>query len=529
MLACNFARNTPGRNFQAACARGQQRVCNGQCVPIMAANGLCRLDECSNASAPLGAQTGYCGGNLRCDPGAVPANDDRYMGLGRCSAVPDNAVSCDPLARRGTDANPCPGVSFCQTVGAVGAGGTLPPGICAERPNIPGPPRTAICNNPLEEGQSNCDGNWTDVLNPVAPRTICRPCGPGLSCDTGICRRSCAPQLQLPVPGTGIGACVQTAVGRSFVYGCVTQPGVNVPPECIRQSAHGASCPPRSSTETLRVAEVTGRRQVFGVVRPDQFTVEDFTSFSYRNGTPVCEDPRDECLSTSQGPIAGPTCCRPLRAACTVATDCCQHPVGGPFHALPGVNPPFRAITTICANSMCIEYDPCGFAGICAPLSACQRQFGAPAVDACVPCGRREGDACCPGGVGVLSCRPGFACSQRPGELRPACHGSACGLPGEPCCPNDSPFVCLAGSTCIGVINPTCQRCGAPGQPCCNGTGCNGDTTCDRNTDPPVCLANCDSCRRCALGQGFDEPCVGPGNGQCRRLSPPRCGVPGTP
>ncbi len=560
LIACNFARNPPGRNFQPACAAGQVRVCNGQCVLSVPANGYCRLDECSSAPSPVARPIGYCSGNLRCDPAGVPQNDPAFGGFGICRPVPPQTVSCDPQAVRGTDANPCPGVSFCQTVGTRLANGSLPAGVCAVRPNLVGANTSAICTNPLPEGASNCDGSWGEVVYPASGgnRTICNPCGPGLVCESGVCRRSCATQLQLP--SASVAACVPDPSPGNFQYACLQSVDLLPTNRCIRQSPHLATCPPAVSFETLPTITTPGLGPFTSIVNPLAFLGTTEGRVRNVDGTSPCSDPRDSCLLLSGSPRqTSPTCCRDRTVVCTIASDCCQLPVGGPFVSMaPRPNsPPGNRRTVLCGNyffqgqfgNRCIEYAPPGVLG-CPPFSREHNQFEAINPGAgvtCLPCGREAGADCC-GPPGALSCIPGLVCDGavnlgRPNGTclvcgtpgAPCCEGSVCnagaacapnnrcltcGLAGQPCCPGS---VCGAGATC-NVANQ-CVPCGGAGQRCCGNTTCDDGNTCDQATAPPLCIPNCDSCRRCTGDpQGFAAPCSGPGNGQCRALAVPNCG-----
>jgi hypothetical protein len=559
LIGCNFARNAPGRNFQPACAPGQVRVCNGQCVPSISENGFCRLDECSSATSPVARPIGYCRGNLRCDPAAVPQNDPAFEGFGLCRPVPPQTVTCDPQAVRGSDANPCPGVSFCQTVGRRLANGGLPAGVCAVQPNLVGPNTNAICTNPLPEGAPNCDGSWSEVVFPASSghRTICNPCGPGLVCDSGQCRRSCTAQLQLPSPG--LAACVLDPADSSYQYACMPSQALLPTNRCLRLSPHRAACPPASSFETLATTSVVTAGPFTSIVNPREFVGLVEQRVLNADGTSPCADPRDICEVTGFTDQRTSACCRDRGMICNVASDCCQLPPRSPYVSMDDRNwsPPDSRRTVLCGNyfsqgqfgNRCIEFRPPGPVG-CPPFSREHLQFEAINPGAgvtCLPCGREPGADCC-SPPGVLSCIPGLVCDGavvlgRPhGTCRvcgspgaPCCQGGVCNLgaactpnnvcltcgqAGQPCCPGG---VCGANTTCTALN--VCVPCGGAGQRCCGNATCDAGSTCDQATTPPLCIADCDSCRRC-IGdpQGFAAPCAGPGNGQCRALAVPFCG-----
>ena len=198
------ASNNPGRSFLGACRDGDVKVCVGQCVTPVGLGEFCYTDPCNVLA--IGANLTVCGGNLRCDPTPVPGDvvggGMLPPGTGICRAVSNNPmipVVCNPTAVPGSAASPCPHNPgwFCASVANP---------ACVARPaNLPAG-SLGVCTLPLGEGQTTCDGDWTDVLNQTVGRTpICHPCSPGLRCHQGTCRRRCDAGVG------GMGACQPTS------------------------------------------------------------------------------------------------------------------------------------------------------------------------------------------------------------------------------------------------------------------------------------------------------------------------------
>ena len=265
------ASNNPGRSFLGACRDGDVKVCVGQCVTPVGLGEFCYTDPCNVLA--IGANLTVCGGNLRCDPTPVPGDvvGGRQLppGTGICRAVSNNPmipVACNPTAVLGSAASPCPHNPgwFCASIANP---------ACVARPaNLPAG-SLGVCTLPLGEGQSTCDGDWTDVLNQTLGRTpICHPCSPGLRCHQGTCRRRCDAGVG------GMGACQPTSgeFGQPYEYRCETVPTMqaaaaghcsNAMQICLRVARHNFACPPPSfETRSTTIASVPF--VPFGPIRP---------------------------------------------------------------------------------------------------------------------------------------------------------------------------------------------------------------------------------------------------------------------
>ncbi len=535
LSACSYDRQPPGRAFPVTCPSGQTRLCNGQCAPVMVRNQLCRLDECSPSVRAPGissANIGVCDPTLRCDPTLVDSANPGYSGVGRCAPATEARRGCDPSSALGSPSNPCPTLTYCRAVGAALPGGGFSGGACAARPSTVASNAVGACAAPLEEGAEGCDGDWSSVIRPSARVRICNPCGPGLTCNAGVCRRSCGPQTGIPDAGidasafaistVGIGACVPDPTNGSFIYACAASSAdAAVRAECLRLSAHRQRCPPAPSFETGQTDTRTSLGPILPVanVLRSLGPVTSLTS-TFVDGSSVCNDPLDVCFGTLALPQGFPqTCCRPMNSPCTSVLDCCQVPARAGYEIAPrrinGGNP---NATVICAqvkdaarSTRCIDYAPCGIGELCGPLSECANvSLGLPPERACVPCGRAVGDPCCPNppSIGSPRCVRGTVCG---GNTCVPCGqpGPAPRVPGQPCCDNRQ---CNPGGLCDPADN-RCYQCGQDGLTCCANSTCFAGTQCGPDNVCHRCGANreqccnpggrCDAGNVCVTGQGF--------------------------